>query len=87
MVARQPLVAGVTGYDLPEREVTTMAARRKRQTSRKVIDVEPRVGDRWAVQTRGTSRASRIFDSKADAVNDAARRAKRARPSQVIIKN
>lgn len=64
-----------------------MAATRKRQTQRKVIDVEPRRGGRWAVQTRGTSRASRVFDSKASAVNDAARRAKNASPSEVIIKN
>ena len=41
------------------------------------ISVEPRANGRWAVQRDGTSRASKVFDRKTDAVSRARTQAKR----------
>jgi hypothetical protein len=55
--------------------------------SRKIIDVEPRAGGRWGVQSRGTKRASSVQDNKQDAVNRAVQQAKGQKPSQVVIRD
>ena len=45
--------------------------------NRPSIAVEPRPDGRWAVQKDGTSRASRLFDRKSEAVERARTQAKR----------
>ena len=52
--------------------------------TRHAIAVEPRPDGRWAVQKDGTSRASRLFDRKADAVDRARSQARRERTELVV---
>jgi hypothetical protein len=50
------------------------------------ISVEPRPGDRWAVQKDGTQRASRVFDRKQDAVARARAQARRE-GAELVVKD
>jgi Uncharacterized protein conserved in bacteria (DUF2188) len=44
------------------------------RSKREVFEVEPRGGGRFAVQRERSQRASRVFDSKREAVNEGVRR-------------
>jgi len=50
------------------------------------VVVEPRPNGRWAVQTNGTQRAVRVFDTQAQAVTDARTRA-RNRGAELVVKD
>ncbi len=47
---------------------------RRSQPRREVFEVEPREGGRFALQRERSERASRVFDTKREAVNEGARR-------------
>jgi hypothetical protein len=50
------------------------------------VVVEPRPDGRWAVQTNGTQRAVRLFDTQSQAVTDARTRA-RNRGAELVVKD
>ena len=52
--------------------------------TRQSIAVEPRPDGRWAVQKDGTSRASRLFARKSEAVDRARTQAKREHAELVV---
>jgi Uncharacterized protein conserved in bacteria (DUF2188) len=53
---------------------------------RVVYDVEPRPGGDWAVQRRGTSRATEVTESKSRAIADARRLAQHHALGQVVVR-
>ena len=59
-----------------EGRVVVMAGRSsgRSQPKREVFEVEPRDAGRFAVQREKSQRASRVFDTKREAVNEGARR-------------
>ena len=50
------------------------------------VSVEPRANGRWAVQTDGTQRAYRVYDSKSQA-DKTARSVARNKGAELVIKN
>jgi hypothetical protein len=50
------------------------------------VVVEPRPNGRWAVQTNGTQRAVRVFDTQSAAITDARTRA-RNRGAELVVKD
>jgi hypothetical protein len=54
--------------------------------TRKIVDVEPRPGGRWAAQSEGTKRAALVTDRKADALARAKEIAQNATLGQVRVK-
>ena len=57
--------------EVPEPPVLTLVPDVPAPGPRARISVEPRPGGRWAVKKDGMQRASRVFDSKQDAVDRA----------------
>jgi hypothetical protein len=53
---------------------------------RVVYDVEPRPGGDWAVQRRGTSRATEVTETKSRAIADARRLAQHHTLGQVVVR-
>lgn len=54
--------------------------------ARKVVDVNPRPDKRWEAKTEGTSRAAKVTETKAEAIEAAKQIAKNAPLGQVRIK-
>jgi hypothetical protein len=50
------------------------------------VSVEPRPGGKWAVQTDGTTRAYRVYDTKAPA-DKTARSVAKNQGAELVIKN